>query len=239
MSKTNVLFMLMSSTVVVLLCFYYFRSVKGSGRVLEENRQVKAFNSVNIEGIGKVVYTKGDTQKVSVVTDDNILKYIKTETKDGTLFITCGSHALIKPSKLEIHITSKSLQAFSGKGAISLAGKDTLSTDELLLSLIGKGSISLQANAEKIATSVKGNGHIDVRGSAVEHMVKIIGNGRVNSRDLKTEMTSLTIVGNGEVELYATEKLALDLKGNSEIWYKGDAEVKKKIMGNNVIKQIK
>lgn len=238
MTKTNVILSLLSILIVVSLCFYLFRVVKGSGKVVEENRKVKAFNTISIEGIGKVIYSKGETQKVSVVTDDNIMEYIKTETKGGTLKVSCAKHAAIKPSKLEIRVTSPSLDGFSGKGAISFLSDDAIVTKGFSLALIGKATADVDLTAESLKTSLTGKGRISLTGDINQHTISMTGEGRIKGLDLQSKLTSVSATGKGFADLNVTDTLSLDMKGKITIQYKGTPEVQKKSVGKNSVTRI-
>ena len=63
-------------------------SVDGSGEIIAEERDVPAFNQINLRGAGKVTLTKGSYQHVQVETDDNIMPHIETKVNNGKLTIS-------------------------------------------------------------------------------------------------------------------------------------------------------
>ena len=63
------------------------RLVRGSGDVIVENRSVSGFDKVSVEGAGRVIITQGKKESLTVETDDNLMKYIKTEVTGDTLEI--------------------------------------------------------------------------------------------------------------------------------------------------------
>ena len=60
-------------------------TIQGSGDVITESRDVSGFDSVSLSGIGRVIITQGDDESLTIETDDNLMKYITSEVRDGTL----------------------------------------------------------------------------------------------------------------------------------------------------------
>ncbi|MHB1357411.1 MAG: GIN domain-containing protein, partial [Anaerolineae bacterium] len=61
--------------------------ITGSGNEITETRKVSGFNGVVLSAVGKLVITQGDTEKLTITGDDNIVTLIKTEVRDGKLVI--------------------------------------------------------------------------------------------------------------------------------------------------------
>ena len=55
------------------------QNVSGNGDVVEENRPVEPFSSIDIGGVLNVYLTQGDTESVTVEADENLLDLIITE----------------------------------------------------------------------------------------------------------------------------------------------------------------
>ncbi|WP_244896975.1 GIN domain-containing protein [Candidatus Coxiella mudrowiae] len=62
-------------------------SIKGSGKVISQAREVPSFEHIRAAGELKIVVIVGKLQKVVVKTNDNIKPYIVTSVKDDTLEI--------------------------------------------------------------------------------------------------------------------------------------------------------
>ena len=61
------------------------RTIQGSGDVVTESRDVSGFNSVSLSGIGRAIITQGDEESLTIEADDNLMEYITSEVRDGTL----------------------------------------------------------------------------------------------------------------------------------------------------------
>jgi len=70
--------------------------VAGSGKVVTEPRTVSGFSRVSLSGSGQVFIDRTGAESVTVTTDDNLLPYIRTEVRDGTLEL--GFNDLMRPA---------------------------------------------------------------------------------------------------------------------------------------------
>lgn len=234
----HITLILLAVLITLFLAYRFLFFVKGSGTIISENREVKAFNKVSLEGIGKIIYKKGERQSVYILTDDNIMKHIETRTKGGTLWVRCAKHSTIKPSKLEIHVTAPSLDGFSGKGKVAFQSDDAIETKEFSLSLTGKSVADLALYAENLKTSITGKGSISLKGDIVQHTISMTGDGQINGLDIKSKLVSLSATGKGTAALFVTDTLSLDMKGKIAIQYKGTPEVVNKSVGKNCVTRL-
>lgn len=238
MTKMNIILIVAAVLISAVISYRFLRFVKGSGTIITENREVKSFNKVSLEGIGKIIYKKGDKQSVAVVTDDNIAKHIETKTKGGTLRVRCAKHSAIKPSKLEIHVTAPSLDGFSGKGKVAFESNDAIETKEFSLSLTGKSVADVALQAENLKTTITGKSRISLKGVITKHSISMTGDGQINGLDLQSRLVSLSAMGKGEADLFVTDTLSLDMKGKIAVQYKGTPEVEKKSVGENSVTRL-
>jgi hypothetical protein len=59
--------------------------ITGSGNLIAESREVSGFDGVSHTGIGRVIITQGDHELLTIEADDNLIEYITSEVKNGTL----------------------------------------------------------------------------------------------------------------------------------------------------------
>src|SRR5262245_51229407 len=76
----------------VLGCFGG-NGIAGSGNVTTESRTVTGFTDIEISGSGKLIVEQGDSEALSITTDDNLMEYIASEVQGSKL--TLGPKGLI------------------------------------------------------------------------------------------------------------------------------------------------
>ncbi len=212
------------------------QSVKGSGSVISESRQVPEFREIRLEGQGKVELTKGNRPSLEVTTDDNILPSIETKVKDGKLIIAHEKGINLRPTKLNYTITVKDLAGISIAGSGDITGKSRFVSDDFYTYISGSGDIRLELNTAHLTSDIAGSGSIHLSGKADVHQASITGSGEINAFGLETQNVSVSITGSGDCRVQASEKLRAKITGNGDVLYKGHPQISQSITGSGKVK---
>lgn len=183
--------------------------IKGSGKMTTENRSVSGFTKVSQEAAGNIHVTVGPSYSLKLTVDDNLAKHLKTEVKDGELYIKTDKD--INPTKLEITLTVPKLEEFKVDGA-------------------GDADIS-GISGESFAGHIDGAGNLVLKGSVRSGKLTIDGAGDINAYELSIESATAEIDGAGDIRVNASGTLNASIDGAGNITYKGGPTVKSKIDG--------
>tara|TARA_B110000037_G_C17001263_1_gene457324 strand:+ start:312 stop:593 length:282 start_codon:yes stop_codon:yes gene_type:complete len=74
------------------------KKARGNGSIVTEDRTVDEFSRLKVSGSFRVVLTSDRTKELSIKTDENLMDYIITEVKDGSLIIKMKNNYYLKPS---------------------------------------------------------------------------------------------------------------------------------------------
>jgi hypothetical protein len=222
---------LASGCIVVDLTGCSKETVKGSGKVISEQRQVPEFKTVKLKGFGKVVLTKGEQHTVEIRTDDNIMPLIETEVANGNLVISQGNYNL-KPTTLDFEITVKELKGISISGSGDVTGKSRFVTDDFFAKISGSGDMALELDVVNLETGISGSGSMNLAGKTDRHDASISGSGKINAFDMDAKKVSLKVSGSGDCKVVATETLNTKISGSGDVFYKGHPQVNSKISGS-------
>src|SRR5688572_11086224 len=99
-----------------------FGGVKGSGNVRNEKRDVTDFRAIEVGGIFEVEVVAQKEFSVEVEADDNLLQFIKTEVRGGTLEISTDKK--ISPNgRIRVRVSAPDIETLqvSGVSKLSLA----------------------------------------------------------------------------------------------------------------------
>src|SRR6266403_6023012 len=96
MKRKIVVFLLVACSLVLSGCKFN-RGIAGSGVRKTEKRDLKSFNAIDTTGAYEIDVTCQKPASFEIEADDNILPLIKTEVRDGILFVT--SEQRISPSR--------------------------------------------------------------------------------------------------------------------------------------------
>ena len=87
MRKRGLLLVVIMLAAVIVTTACNANIVNGSGDLITETREVSDFNGINLSGSGEVIVTQGDTESLTVETDDNVMEHVKSEVRGATLHL--------------------------------------------------------------------------------------------------------------------------------------------------------
>jgi hypothetical protein len=212
------------------------RTIEGSGNITTETREASGFERVGLSNMGVVVLTQGETEGLTVRADDNLMEYVVTEVRDGTLWIgltrkaSVGSLRPTEPIVFDVSVRELSGLSVSGSGLIEIG---RLVTDFLSIAVSGSGDIDIgDLTAGEVNAAISGSGRVSVAGEARVQTVSVSGSGRYSAQDLVTQDGDVSVSGSGLVALNATERLDVGISGSGTVRYSGDPRVTEDISGS-------
>ena len=201
-------------------------SVAGSGNVITRSYEVQNFTDVELLGSMSAKIVQGDTFKVEVTIDDNLIDMVNVEVWEQQLKIAMKQRSSWSWGVRRQHTayrvlitmpTMKALQV-SGSATVVMEGfKDSSSYYDIIMS--GSGKVRADALvAEKIMTSVKGSGSIEFKGRAKELELTDSGSGRIHA-DVEAEKVTAFLRGSGSIKLKGrTKELDHTLSGSGALY---------------------
>jgi hypothetical protein len=227
--------------------------IRGSGNVVTEDRPVSDFNRVSLIGVGDVIITQGEEESLTVGADDNLMQYIKTEVKNGTLILGFTDEVKsesVKPSKpIKFNLSVREVTGLdvTGVGDINWSSLDTdhleiaitgvgdiiassLDTDRLEIVIGGVGDVIISSlTAEELVVYVNGAGDAVLAGQVVKQGVFINGAGDYLAAKLKSQAAVVEVNGAGKATVWATDTLDVRIPGPGKVECYGDPQVTKNI----------
>ena len=217
-----------------------FKRVEGSGVLATETRTISNAEKIKLMGSFDVELMPSAGTSLKIEGDDNLIKHITTENKDGFLEIKMENNINYSTkNKLVVYIATPHIETVSlvGSGNIITKGKFT-GSNKLKVSLAGSGNANLQVNTPMVEASIAGSGNITLAGETQNVSVKIAGSGDFYGQDLKTENGEVRIAGSGNAKVFADVKLNIHIAGSGSVFYKGNAAVTQKIAGSGDVKKM-
>jgi hypothetical protein len=219
--------------IALLLSACGVRTIRGSGNVVTEERDVSGFDSVTLSGYGQVIITQGDAEALAIETDDNLMQYIETKVSGRTLEIRfTEERTIVDPSESIIfRLSVIDLTALDSSGAGSFE-IDALDTDRLEVDLSGAGNIEIGSlSATDLVVTVSGAGNVELAGQVETQKIDLNGLGNYDAPDLKSQAASVDISGAGNVTMWVLDTLAVKMSGAGNVEYYGSPTVTQDISG--------
>jgi hypothetical protein len=211
------------TALAILLSTVSLGACRASEGTISEIRQVPAFSSIALNGIGTVRIRQGQ-QSVRLTIDPKLADRYETVVKNGKLMIgfTCGSNlfalrAIRKLKNCEVDITVPALEGIelNGQGRIFA---DSFPFSELRIDLTGAGVIELG-------------------GSAAELQIRCTGAGELRAGSLAAKAAHVRLTGAGTVDVRAEEELEASVSGAGTITYWGNPRVTQRVSGAGSIRR--
>ena len=220
------------------------KKTKGNGSIVTENRSGDQFNKLKVSGDFRVVLTSDRTKELSIKTDENLMYYIITEVKDGSLLIKMKKNYHLKPSNhkaIAVQVPLNFLREIALSGSGSIRSEEQIKTDQLIMKMSGSGKIIVGLTADDIEAVLSGSGRIELYGSSSNFEAALSSSGSVKAKELKTEEGEFTVSGSGRIETNVTEKIIAKISGSGSIRYIGSPNLsrKTKVSGSGSIREIK
>lgn len=256
---------LMVIAAVVAISFlvscYVALRIQGSGRIITEQRHVSEFNRVDFRGPGKLYVSQGDTQRVAVTTDDNVMPYLQTDVRNGVLVVYIKPQVyypqVYHPTVLEVQVDMVKVRGISLSGSGVIEGRNQIRSDSLDVNISGAGDAYLEIMAKHVATRLSGSGKMTLNldcgtltsklsgsgksllsGESISHRYTVSGSGRLHGFDLITKETWATISGSGNCDIFVTDFLDVRISGSGSIRYKGNPKIESRISGSGSVRSV-
>lgn len=236
------LVLLLVLPVLALLGGCGFQVVRGSGTIVSEERAVSDFAAVAFSGFGEMTIIQGDTEGLTIETDENLLPYIESNVRNGVLAIGVrerGVQVVLQPTdsvRYTLRVKDLNTLDLSGAGQISA---EALTAPSFALTHSGAGTITIgDLSADKLAATLSGAGAVKIAGKVTGQTVEMSGLGSYTAGDLESQNAKVVLSGAGSATLWVTEKLDATLSGAGSIRYFGSPQVSQSVSGLGSIESL-
>lgn len=200
------------------------KDIKGSNRVITEERQVAAFTKVHAARSITVYLSQSSQQSITVEADDNILPYLETKVENGSLTVTITQNVNIKSYEtMTVRISAPEISELKASTSADVKGATPWEAGNLTMHASTSASIELDVKALEIDASASTSSDIDLQGSAVTLYAKASTSGSINAKKLTAEKVTAQASTSGDVKVFATQSIEAKASTSGSIYYKGDA----------------
>jgi hypothetical protein len=215
------------------------KMVAGSGKLKTETRAVSGFTGISLFLGGVVEIRQGNTEGVTVETDDNLLPLIETVVEHGDLKIrTAPANLSYTTRQMKFVVSAKNIDslAIAGSGDIL---SEALKAAALKASISGSGDIRIKSlEAGTLTVSIAGSGDFAAAGHASSMHARIAGSGDIQAENLEAKTVDVGIAGSGDATFWVRNTLNANVAGSGDVKYYGDARVKKSIKGSGSLERL-
>jgi hypothetical protein len=197
------LFVFFLLSVFTLSGCFHWSGVKGSGDIEEEYRDIDNFDEIDISGAFDVRVTVGESPRLQISGDDNLLKYVRTRVRGNKLIIDTKKE--INPRrKLKVVASTEYLERLdvSGANSVKVRGIDS----------------------EKFSANISGACTVSLVGSTNEFDVDLSGATNLYADDFRADRVRIDCSGASKAEVFARQYINADASGVSKISFYGNPD---------------
>jgi hypothetical protein len=214
--------------------------VRGSGRVVEQEREIGGATGVDLQSFGTVHIEQGEREALRIEAEENLLRYIETEVREGRLEIAHRRGTrLLNTRPIDYWLTVRELDEVSISGAGNIEADD-LQAGHFTIHLSGAGSVHIgDLEAQTLDVTLSGAGGLAIEGGTVERQeIVISGAGDYRAQELDSGETTIRMSGMGSATVRVRERLDVTISGAGSVRYVGDPEVQQQVTGAGRVQRI-
>jgi len=239
MKKSIVLLTALMITSLTQAQWWGNDKIKGNGNMTTETRSTGDYNGIKCAGSMDYILVAGTEGNIKIEGEENLLKYIITEVKDGNLIVKVEKGKNLKPSlnkTIKVTIPFKDINKVSLAGSGDLWNTDKISANNLNVSLAGSGDIVLDIETTSVKGSLAGSGDLTLKGNTNDLTAKVAGSGDIHAFGLQANNTVVSIAGSGDAEVVSNQSIKARVAGSGDIEYKGNPDKEDtKVSGSGTI----
>lgn len=224
--KTITTFIL-AITCITLTYSQRGEKIKGNGNVVTIKRQTGNYEGIAVGGFYEVELVDGEEGTITLRGEDNILEYIETEVRGGTLTIKSRDNVQLRPSSGEIifvTIPVDKIDAIRLSGSGKVVGKKTFEANNFKIHTSGSKNAALTVNAKSLKVISSGSSNITLSGTTERLDVTSSGSSNLRAFELTTDTADIASSGSSNIRISVNDKIDVKSSGSSYIKYRGNPE---------------
>lgn len=209
-------------------CVSCHPGVSGNGDVVTAERETGPFDRLEIAGIFNIFISQGPKESLRIEADENLHQLVETTLEEGKLFIGWkDSLTLSHAEKLDLYVTVRDLNRLVITGVGETKTTSPLNLENIALEISGVGSTDLEIYCKKADADFTTVGDISLRGSADEMRLAVSGAGNLSAFGFVVKRLFVNASGIGNAEVHAEEEISISSTGIGNLFFAGNAAVKK------------
>ena len=219
--------------------------VAGNGHVVESRRDIAGVTGVHLATFGDLKIQIGEREEFVIEAEDNLIEYIQTDVRGGTLRIETERGVSLKPKKkVRFYLTVKELDKvwISSSGDIIAPYVETekfdiriSSSGDLVLKGVEATQVSIRLSssgdadigrveARDLDIGISSSGDVIIEDGTVRFQeIQISSSGDYNAEDVRSDNAEVSLSSSGDAHIHVDGKLNVSLSSSGSLYYSGDA----------------
>lgn len=194
-------------------------TLRGSGKVIRDNRPVEPFTEIEVGSGIEVRIQQGATAAVAVIADDNIARHVVTEVDGKVLKISFANFSFVSGTEIRVDVTATDLQKIrSGSGA-SVRTDGVLNQPRIHLEASGGSTIDAEIETEFLSAETNAGSTIELGGKALRSTFSSAGGSTIEAGDLLSNEIETDASSGSSITVQPVLSLTAEASSGSSIYY--------------------
>ncbi len=222
---------------IISSCIFSGPTLKGNGNVTEETRNTGDFTEIKVSRGMNVYISLGETTKVVVKADENLLDAIETETQGNALNITV-TRFIRNSTSLNVFVTAPNIELIKTSSGSNVFSEDTLRFQSLNVKSTAGSNVKLAVAAGELSVSAMAGSNIFLDGTVKSFTVKANSGSNIKAGNLLSENCTVKASSGANIWINVQKSLNASVSSGGNLWYSGEPSPLdiQKSSGGNVFK---
>jgi len=181
------------------------------------------FNQISLNGNLNVVLVPGEENSFEVTLHNTDADRFSFSTTDGKLALRLKANTRQQASA-DVKIIYKKIDLLDVISS-SVRGEGAIVSDLFELKTGNGANVTIEVNAKDLSVTADGNSAASISGKTPYLNIAATSKSKVDARGVEARSAQVTSTLNGEVFVWATERLEAKAGSNAVIFYKGTPEI--------------
>lgn len=214
------LIVLLLSALFLGSCHFDYKSIKGSGKIITENRKIeKPFTGIDVSDAIQVTLKQADEVSVVVEADDNLVASISTEVKNGVLHISNIEQLSIHNGTRKVIVSMPTIESIETTSASNLESQNTIKGSTINIISSSASSIHLNLEMDEVNCDSSSGSRIKIKGLALKLKAESSSGSQINNFDLLANEVTADASSGSTIEIHPIVSLKADASSGASVLY--------------------
>ncbi|WP_346862610.1 head GIN domain-containing protein [uncultured Draconibacterium sp.] len=212
---------------LALIIFVGTNTVFAGNMDQSEVRTIESFNSINVSDGIDLFLSMGETEKLSVTANGAAIDDVKTEIKDGTLYIFLEKNDRFKKNKkkaLKVYVTATELNAIEATSGADIRTETSLQGESLTVKSRSGSYLELSVFYTDLIVANSGS-DIKLSGKVKNFKAESNNGSELDAYNLEAQIGKLKAGSGSNIAAMVTDELYTRASNGSNIDYLGDPRI--------------
>jgi Putative auto-transporter adhesin, head GIN domain len=201
--------------------------VQGSGKVVDEEVRVGAFQRIHVGSAFRVQVSVGERDGLVLHVDDNVRDRVAYGVTGDTLELRLKPDATVRNATLRADVFVRSLREVQAAGASEVQLDSGPTSEDLTLGVSGGSRVRGRASARTMRADASGASKLDLAGKAASLSLRASGASQLGLEGLQVERLDAELSGASTATVSVSGTISADVSGASTLRYKGTARLER------------